>query len=367
MVFRWDWRAAALLTFIAVPLGWRAEHAYQGMATLPPGGEDGDLPPLSIIVPARNEAANLRTLLPSLAALHYPGPHEIIVIDDNSADETAAVATEFGARVVRLDHLPTGWLGKPHACHQGALAATGDWLLFTDADTVHRPDSAASALHCVLDRGWDGLSLFLQPHPHSAGERVALMAAFAGLFAGWPRGVAGASGGGMLNGQYILLRRETYFAVGGFEAVRDQPLEDLALGHALAQQGFRVPILHSGGAAAVRMYSDDRSMWRGLSRLGSGSLRWSGLGSVATVLFVTALMSPLIVLTGVLTGRLRPWWLPLTWLTAAGAMVTWASRAGSAAWTLLAPVAALMVQAAAVWGLANRFLGRGVAWKGRRV
>lgn len=368
----WTWRRAALLTFAAVPLGLRAERAYRALPTLSACEGAGPLPKLSIIVPARNEADNLLSLLPSLNALSYPGFTEIIVVDDNSTDETAAVATEFGARVLRLDHLPSGWLGKPHACHQGALAATGDWLLFTDADTIHSPWSAGAAVRYAIDSGSDGLSLFLQPSPHNTAERLALMTAFAGLFAGWPRGrtdAAGrpaASGAGMLNGQYILLRRQAYFDTGGFEAVAGQPLEDLALGHLLAGKGYRAPIFHGGGVA-VRMYADEKAMWRGLSRLGSGSLRWSGLGSLATTLFVTALMSPLIAGAGVVSGRLRPWWLPVTWTASAASMVPWARRSGAAAWALLAPVAAFMVQAAAVWGLGNRLLGCGLHWKGRRV
>ncbi len=171
----------------------------------------------------------------------------------------------------------------------------------------------------------------------------------------------------MLNGQYILLTRLAYFTTGGFGSVAGQPLEDLALGHLLARNGYRVPVLLGGGGAAVCMYTDDKTMWRGLSRLSSGSLRWSGLGSLATVLFVTAQMSPLIAGAGVLNGRLRPLWLPLTWAASTASMIPWTRRSGSAAWALLAPVAALIVQAAAVWGLANRLLGRGLRWKGRTV
>ena len=374
MPVSWTWQQATLLTFAAIPLGLRAERAYRALPTLPACEVvGGPLPKLSIIVPARNEAENLRFLLPSLCALQYSGSYEIIVVDDGSADGTGTVAAEFGARVIRLDSLPSGWLGKPHACHEGALAATGDWLLFTDADTIHSPGSAGAAVRYAVDRGSDGLSLFLEPSPHSAAERLALMTAFAGLFAGWPRGRSHASGrsaasrADMLNGQYILLSRQAYFDTGGFEAVANQPLEDLALGHLLAHEGFQTPILHGGDAATVRMYADDRAMWRGLSRLGSGSLRWSGLGSIASILFITSLMSPLITGAGVVSGRLRPWWLPVTWMAATASMVPWARRSGSAAWALLAPVAALMVQAAAVWGLVNRLLGRGLQWKGRRV
>ena len=78
----------------------------------------------------------MHNLLPTLTNVRYPGPYEVIVVDDNSADETAVIAESYGARVISLGTLPAGWLGKPRACHHGASAANGEWLLFTDADTL---------------------------------------------------------------------------------------------------------------------------------------------------------------------------------------------------------------------------------------
>ncbi|MCB9419139.1 MAG: glycosyltransferase family 2 protein [Ardenticatenaceae bacterium] len=146
-----------------------------------------NLPSVSIIVPARNEAANLPRLLPSLGRLEYPGPVEMIVVDDNSVDETAVMTQNAGVKLIQLDHLPEGWLGKPHACHHGAAEASGDWLLFTDADTEHTPDGLARAMQYALDHELDGLTFHLGHITNGWLDSVTLLAAFAGLFAGPPK------------------------------------------------------------------------------------------------------------------------------------------------------------------------------------
>ncbi|MCS6843241.1 MAG: glycosyltransferase [Caldilineales bacterium] len=356
-----SWNRAFYVTFLALPLGLRAERAYRAMPALAPGPVAGPLPSLSIVVPARNEERNLSRLLPTLQATAYPGPWEIIVVDDGSTDRTAQVAAQHGARVLRVDHLPPGWKGKPHACHQGALAAQGEWLLFTDADTLHAADGPARAVAHALRHGLDGLSLLLPQECHGVGDRLALMAAYAGLFAGVdPQDM-------LLNGQYILLRRSVYEDSGGFATVSEEVLEDVALGQWLRRLGYRVPMVRDGNAARVHMYRNGRDLWHGMNRLGAESLRWSGPRSLFSVLFITGLMSPLVVLAGVLTGNL-PWRrLPTAWSAAALSAVPWAARFGDRRWALLAPLGALFVQVAAVWGLLNRLLGRGVRWKGRRV
>ncbi len=356
-----DWRLNAALTFVSLPLSIWAEHTYQAMPRLDAGAVAGPLPALSIIIPARNEAHNLSRLLPSLRQLRYPGPLELIVVDDGSTDRTGQIAATHGARVLRVDHLPDGWKGKPHACHQGAQVATGEWLLFTDADTLHLADSAARAVDYAVQRQLDGLSLFLKQESNAWIDRLALTAAYAGLFAGTrPQDR-------LFNGQYVLLQRDVYWESGGFEAVRAEALEDVALGKQLRRQGYRTPILLGEDAASVRMYHNTRQLWNGMNRLGADSLRWGGMRAAWTALFVTALMSPFVALLGVFTGKLDRRWLPATWAAAAIPMIPWASRFGSVLWAVAIPFGALFVQAAALWGILNRLIGRGIRWKGRRV
>lgn len=364
-----DWRPSALLGFLALPLGWRAEQNYRAMPELRWRMDDGrrrtedeaHLPSLSVVVPARNEAKNLMRLLPTLNELVYTGPLEIIVVDDHSDDGTGAVAESFGARVIRLEEPLPGWHGKPYACHTGALAAKGEWLLFTDADTMHQPDGARRAISFAQDHALDGVTLFLKQQPASILDGAVLMTAFAGLFAGVsdPKG--------LMNGQYILLRRNVYLESGGFEAVRDQPLEDLALGERLRRMGYMVMALRGERAAAVQMYASPLQMWNGMTRLGAGSLKYAGGRAILTVTYTTALMSPLLVLFGVLRGGLRFAWLPVTWLAVTASVLPFARRSGSGWLAPLAPFSALFVLLAAWWGLVSRLIGRGIHWRGREV
>jgi chlorobactene glucosyltransferase len=321
-----------------------------------------ELPSLSVIVPARNEAGNLPRLLRSLTAVHYPGSLEIIVVDDNSVDETAVLAESYGAQVVRLTELPVGWLGKPHACHRGAAVAQGEWLLFTDADTVHERDGVATAVTFALHNQLDGLSAFLGQQTTGWWDRAAILAAFVGLYAGLP-GLEG-----VLNGQYILLRRDVYERCGGFAAVRGEALEDLALGHRLHGLGYGVPILRGETAASVRMYNDFPQMWQGLTRLGVGALRWSGAGSLVTALFTTLAALPILVgLFAWLLGRLGRQSLMASILITAVGFIPAAQRLGRVWWAGLGPLGALLVQAAGTWGLVCSLLGRGMQWKDRLV
>jgi GT2 family glycosyltransferase len=357
-----NFRRSAFLTLLAIPLGYRAERNFRRLQQIPQIEPNGKLPSLSIIIPARDEIHNLHVIIPSLLGLKYPGKLEILVVDDHSSDNTGSIAKSYGVRVLNLDQeLPLGWKGKPHACHQGALNANGDWFLFTDADTVHTKDGIKSAVIYAERENLDGLSLFIKYQTASWLDGIALDVAFAGLFAGW------SAINQMLNGQFILIRREVYFNSGGFDSVRNEVLEDIALGNWLASCGYRMRILTGDNIARVYMYNSSQQMFHGLSRLGAGSLRWEGIWASLTALHVTAIFSPLIALLGVLVGRLKWFWFPVTWSIASLSLLPWSRRSGATQRALLAPLGALVVLIAALYGLINRLLGRGFLWKGRKV
>ncbi len=350
------------LAMLSLPLGLFAERKLRRLLFLPDDEISDNLPTLSIIIPARNEAHNLPGLLNSLKVQNYPGGFEILVVDDHSSDHTVETAQECGASVLSLKHgIPPGWLGKPHACHQGVHASQGEWLLFTDADTVHTQDGAARAVSYALQKKLDGLSLFISQHPDHWCDRLALSTAHAGLFAGYH------PSNHLLNGQYILLRRQVYLECRGFAAVASEPLEDVALGNYLYSLGYQVPVLNGEDIAWVRMYSNRRQMFFGLSRLASNSLRWEGFSAAYTVLLITALMSPLIVLYGGIRGHLPRRWLPLSWSATTLGLLPWTRRFGMPVLALIAPLGALLVQAAGIYGLIRQLLGIGIPWKGRKV
>lgn len=357
----YDWRYQAAVSFVALPLSWWANRTYRALPRLPHRLPAQALPALSVIVPARNEAHTLPQLLPSLQALRYPGPLEIIVVDDGSNDGSAQIAADHGASVLRLETLPEGWAGKPHACHRGAQQARGEWLLFTDADTVHQPDSAARAVAYALSEKADGLSLFLRQQSRGLPDQLALAAAYAALFAGT------APQRDLFNGQYVLIRRAVYQAAGGFAAVRAEALEDVAFGKHLRREGYHVPVLLGEDAASVRMFSSHRQLWQAMNRLSAEALRSAGTHTAWTAVFITALMSPWIALFGTGLRQRKPAWAVTAWGAAAVAMWPWAARFGAARAALLAPAGALFVELAAVYGLLNRLLHRGIIWKGRRV
>jgi cellulose synthase/poly-beta-1,6-N-acetylglucosamine synthase-like glycosyltransferase len=348
-----------------LPFPFLALRAHRALRSLPalPGTDlqSGPLPSLSVIIPARDEAENLAQLLPSLAAQAYPGELDVIVVDDGSADATARTAAGGGAAVIAVDGPPHGWLGKPHAAHLGALAATGEWLLFTDADTLHGPDSAARAVRYACDQALDGLSLLLRERASGHASRLVTAIAFAGLFAGLQPARP------LLNGQYILIRRQTYFESGGFAAVRGEPLEDLALAHRLRSHGVRFRLTAGFDAAEVRSAGGFRSLWSSLTRWTAGALRWSGGGAWLTALFITGAMVPVPALPLAIFAGIPAGWAIAAWAGAALGFVPWVRLTGGGPAALLSPVGALIVQAAALNGLVRRVFGAGFQWKGRRV
>ena len=350
-----------LLWVLAGFLAWRAERSYCKLGEVSLTKEEAHLPPLSIIVPARNEAQVLPVLLGSLSEQEYPAPLEVIVVDDDSKDGTGDLAESYNARVIRLDNLPQGWLGKPYACQRGAEAASGDWLLFTDADTVHHRLSALSAVRCAIKNDLDALSLFIKHTTSDWYDAVVLGVAFTGLFAGW------GTMKGMFNGQFILVKRSVFFASGGFEAVRHAPVEDVALGQHLQMLGYKTVVFRGEQLARVRMYRSPSQLWHGLTRLGSGTLSRSLVSTAFTIVFIAQIASPVFLIFMASLGQLA-WLYPfMAWVLAIPMVIPWMNRIRSASLSVLAPFGAVFIIVSAVWGIVQRLTGAGNIWKGRRV
>lgn len=212
---------------------------------LPPESAAGDPPAaetVSIIIPARDEEANLPALLESLAAQRLR-PLEIIVVDDCSTDRTAAIAEQHGAMVIRPEPPPRGWRGKNWACQKGAEAARGGHLLFLDADTRLVPDHGLSRL---LGR-YPGGAWSLVPW-HDTGGGAESFSAFFNLLMALgtiPRGLAGPC---------LIIPRADYEACGGHAAVKDRILENVHLGRELRRRGIPTGSAAGRGIISFRMY-----------------------------------------------------------------------------------------------------------------
>lgn len=233
------------------------------------GGTDAAL---SICIPARNEAERIGPCLESLRAQTGPA-WEILVLDDRSEDGTADVVAAEAARDprIRLLHgapLPEGWTGKAWACRQLADAARGEWLLFTDADTRHRPGSAAAALALARrGRGADLVSFWPRQVTVTWAERLVVPFMFVLLLVFLPHWMPGRRRSlGAANGQFMLFRRDAYQSMGGHGAVRGHLVDDVALARAFRAAGRRM--LNRNGAPWVecRMYADAAGVWEGFSK-----------------------------------------------------------------------------------------------------
>ena len=206
-------------------------------------GEAGSRPAISIIIPARNEEKNLPVLLNSITSQDGPSP-EILVVDDDSSDSTASVALRCGACVITSQPLPEGWVGKAWACYQGARQATGDYLLFLDADTwLEQGGLQKIAAEAAARKG--AVSLYPFHRVVRWHEELSGFFNICAITSGC---------GKRLFGPSLVIEREKYFASGGHLRVRGRILENLYLSEILQQQRISLASFGGRGALSFRMY-----------------------------------------------------------------------------------------------------------------
>jgi glycosyltransferase involved in cell wall biosynthesis len=226
---------------------------------------------ITAIVPARNEAASIRACIASL--LGQDAELEVWVADDASSDGTADVVRDCVRQDPRLHllavpPLPPGWTGKNHALHFATGFAGGEWLLFTDADTVHEPGSLRRSLEEAERDGLALLSLSPAQEMRAWYEKAVIPRVFRALDRLYrfdeindaSRAAAAA------NGQYILVRRAAYEALGGHAAVRGEILEDVALARAFKRAGCRIRFESGRGRVHTRMYRSLPALWEGWTK-----------------------------------------------------------------------------------------------------
>jgi glycosyltransferase involved in cell wall biosynthesis len=264
---------------------------------------------VSVIVPARNDEASLEACLESLVA-QTGVSFEIIVVDDGSTDRTRQIAQSFsGVSVVDPQPLPSGWSGKNNALVAGAKEARGRWLLFTDSDTVHRAGSLAISIAEVQRQKAVLLSYSPEQEVHGFWEKAVMPVIFAELASTFrPSDVSNpVSASAAANGQYILISREAYDAVGGHAAIATSLLEDVALARAVKASGRRIFFRFGGDAVRTRMYrsySQLREGWtKNLALLFPSPVRLAVLRLMEFVLIVDC--AAVAIVTG-MHGKLYP-------------------------------------------------------------
>lgn len=272
-----------LLLFTAWLVGRNLRHYRRAVAA----AEDGPL--VSVLVPARNEAANIEACLEGLLAQRYRRL-EVLVLDDGSTDDTAERVRKMAARDDRLclvhgTGLPRGWAGKAHACWEVSRCARGEWLLFVDADTRHEPELVGRAVRAAQATGCDFLSTFPRQETRSLGEALTAPFIYWVLFTLLPFHKVWSSPKPSFTaacGQFLFVRRAVYEETGGHSAIRASLHDGLHLARLLKRKGKKIRLVDLSDQIRCRMYSGFRQSWDGFSRNA-----YQGIGSFPLLVFLT--------------------------------------------------------------------------------
>ncbi|MBI2759777.1 MAG: glycosyltransferase [Chloroflexi bacterium] len=343
-------------------------------------------PMISICIPARNEEKNIRACVEAALTQTYPN-FEVIVLDDRSTDSTPKILRDIAAqtdklKVIHGSRLPSGWAGKPHALFQAAACARGEWLCFVDSDTFLAPETLSACYVKAVETGADLFTIMTRQITGTFWEKVVMPLVMTALSVGFsPRKVNDpTTRDAIANGQFILIKRSVYDAVGGHERVKDQIVEDKAISEQVKWSGYRLILADGVKVASTRMYTSFPSMWEGwtkniyLGLRGHPALRalgvFGGFLSVAAALFL-----PIWPLLGLLLYIRGGGWMEI--LIVLEALVVWGvlicARAEAARqleisrwYALTTPLGAGVFAAmmlASTWKVLS---GQGVTWRGRR-
>ena len=376
------WALVAAAPWVVAPplamLRLRRSRSLDDESPTPPASA----PLVSVIVPARNEARNIARCVRSILRSRYP-TLELIVVNDHSQDDTAALAHDAAAgdarlRVVSSAPLPNGWFGKQWACATGVGVARGDVLLFTDADTEHAPDLLPRAVNALFRADVGLLTVAGHQETHSFWERLLQPQVFWMLLVryGGTESVSHAHRAEDVigNGQFLLVRRAAYESIGGHESVRDKVAEDLMLAQRFFRAGHGVRLVRGEEQLATHMYASLPELIAGWGKnIYAGGIHAMPGGNIGRVLFPFVLpmlplmtVAPVIVLVLALVGALGGAWLVWSMVSAAANLIWWAviyHGFRQRIWyALVAPLGAAMLLFIIGRAMAR---GRRVGWKGR--
>jgi hypothetical protein len=240
----------------------------------PPPPARGEVRPVSVLIPARDEEANISAVLGTVLASRGI-EFEVVVLDDGSTDRTAAIVREIAARDPRVRlvegaPLPSGWIGKQHACWQLSLAARHPLLVYVDADVRLHPDAVARLAAFTADRSLGLGSGFPRQITLTLGEMIAIPQILVVLLGYLPLGMARAQPTdprfAAACGQVLAVTRAAYDASGGHAAIRHCIHDGIRLARGVRAAGFATDLCDLSGLATCRMYSDWRSLWAGFSK-----------------------------------------------------------------------------------------------------
>ncbi|MFH8974659.1 glycosyltransferase [Streptomyces sp. NPDC017890] len=366
--------AAWLWLLLARGFFWRTDVG------LPAREEPAAWPSVCVVVPARDEAAVLPASLPSLLAQSYPGRAEVFLIDDGSTDGTGELACELARRqeglpltVASPGEPPAGWTGKLWALRHGidlARAREPEYLLLTDADIAHAPDSLGRLVAAARTGGFDIVSQMARLRVESVWERL-VVPAFVYFFAQlYPfRWIDGKGGTAAAAGGCVLLRTDAAERARIPDAIRHAVIDDVALARAVKGGGGRVWLGLADRVDSVRPYPRLHDLWRMVSRSAYAQLRHNPLVLAGTVagLALVYLVPPVAVVAGAVTGSTATAVLgAAAWLVMAGTYVPMLRYYRQPLWLApLLPFTAFLYLLMTVDSAVQHYRGRGAAWKGR--
>ena len=231
------------------------------------------LPFVTVLIPARNEEINIEKCVSSLLKSDYPNL-EIIVLDDNSTDRTYEIVKEISARqdklkVIKGKELPPGWNGKNWACYQLSHAAGGDWFLFTDADTIHKPHSISTALAAAQRRESDFVSCIPGFITKTWAEKLyfpVIHFVFVALFPFRMMNFSKDSRLSFAMGPFLFIEKDFFFSWGGYEAIKADVVDDIAMAKKVKEYNGRISIIDGTRFMDVRFYRSFKEVWNGFSK-----------------------------------------------------------------------------------------------------
>lgn len=321
------------------------------------------VPPISVVIPARDEELRLPPLLTALS--RAPAVIEVVVVDDESSDATATIAAAAGATVLAGRPRPSGWAGKPWALQQGIEAARGEWVVMLDADTRPGPSLPAAVVARAVADGTELLTVagrFDCPTPAATWLHASMLATLVYRFGPpgtrrrpvWRRAMA--------NGQCMAARRSALLAAGGFGPVAGELVEDVALARSLARRGGAVDFLDASDLLTVRMYESFGDTWRGWGRsLALPNVEPRSRQVVDLAVLAVAMPGPWLRLLARRFDLVDAALVALRLGTLAGTRLAYAG--GRAAWSFWASP---LADALAVGVLAAGMQRRARIWRGRR-